>query len=256
MKPPTASFERNGGKRAGDKGRPRDRIRAVDRLLVVERESQADEPSEHVDRKQPGDGLPVAEMARLGGADDGSAAGPEQPKMAATSPALHCLDAEMFRQVPETRRKAGSPFDQASFLHCLVDCFHVRSSRKRIRGRSLLVENEAGPGPAGGSAPDEGRRALFVEGVHAFAEILRCPKPAVAVALELDGRRQQRVVGVVQELLRRALGQRREADQFLDKRVDDLFQIGIRNDLRRDAPVVGFLARDPLRAHHDVLGAG
>jgi len=57
-----------------------------------------------------------------------------------------------------------------------------------------------------GSPAGESRLAFAVEGLDSLAEVIRGAQPAVAMAFELDGQRERRVFGVVQELLRGALG--------------------------------------------------
>ena len=76
------------------------------------------------------------------------------------------------------------------------------------------------------------------------------------MALELDRDRQRRVLGVVQELLGGSLGQRRERAEFVDKLVGRFLQFGIGHAFGDDAPFLGLFAGNPLRTHHDVLGAG
>src|SRR5262245_31231385 len=63
---------------------------------------------------------------------------------------------------------------------------------------------------AAGSAADEFRRPLGVEGLDALLEVLGLAQPAVTVTLELDGDGEGRVFGVVEKLLRRALCERRK----------------------------------------------
>ena len=58
-----------------------------------------------------------------------------------------------------------------------------------------------------------------MEGVDAFAEIIGAAQAAIGLAFELDGERQGRVLGVVEKLLRSALGERRNTTQFLHERV-------------------------------------
>src|SRR5215208_3734932 len=62
-------------------------------------------------------------------------------------------------------------------------------------------------------------RPFGVKRLHALAEVVGLPQPAVAVTFELDRKRQGRVFGVVEQLLRRALRQRRKRAQLVDQRI-------------------------------------
>lgn len=53
----------------------------------------------------------------------------------------------------------------------------------------------------------EGRLALFVERLDAFLEVVRLAETAVAVAFEFDGDGEGGILGIVEQLLRRSLGQ-------------------------------------------------
>ena len=48
---------------------------------------------------------------------------------------------------------------------------------------------------------------------------------------------RRRVLGVVEQLLGRALGHRREGAQLIDQRVDRRFQLGVGHAIGGDAPV-------------------
>src|SRR3984885_15941310 len=87
------------------------------------------------------------------------------------------------------------------------------------------------------SAPDEFRRPLGVEGLDALLEVIRLAQTAVAMAFQFDRDRQCRIFGVVQKLLGRALGHRREGTKFIDKLVGHLLKIGIGHAFGGDAPV-------------------
>src|ERR1043166_7301825 len=104
--------------------------------------------------------------------------------------------------------------------------------------------------------PAEVGRPLGVERLDALAEILRRAQPAVAMALQLDRDRERAILGVVEELLGGALGERREAAQFVDQRVGRDLELIVGHALGGDAPVARLPAGDALRAHHHVLGAG
>ena len=138
----------------------------------------------------------------------------------------------------------------------------IASSAKRLAVASSWLPFALNLYPASGVVERlalrslELRRPLGVKRLDALAEIVRLPQPAVAVAFELDRERQRRVFGVVQQLLRRALRERRERAQFVDQRVGRRFELVVRHALGRDAPVIGLLGRNAARAHHDVLGAG
>src|SRR3984885_6251347 len=73
------------------------------------------------------------------------------------------------------------------------------------------------------SASDEFRRPLGVEGLDALLEVIGLAQTAVAMAFQLDRDRQRRILGVVQELLRRSLGHRREGARFIDELFGRLF---------------------------------
>jgi hypothetical protein len=90
-----------------------------------------------------------------------------------------------------------------------------------------------------GSAAAEARFALCVEGLDAFAEIIRAAQAAIGLAFELDGERQARVLGVVEEFLRGALGERRKAAQFLDERVGRGFELAVGDGFARNTPFIG-----------------
>ena len=66
-----------------------------------------------------------------------------------------------------------------------------------------------------------------MEGFDAFAEVVRLPQPAVAMALKLDCRGQHSILGVVEELFCRALGQWRERPQLIDQGVGRGFAFGV-----------------------------
>ena len=76
------------------------------------------------------------------------------------------------------------------------------------------------------------------------------------MAFQLDRDRQRSFFGVVEELLRRALRERREADQFLDQRVGRGLELVVGDDFGGDAPLIGLPRRNAPRPHHDILGAG
>src|SRR5579863_4954106 len=97
---------------------------------------------------------------------------------------------------------------------------------------------------------------LAVEGFDALAEIVGLPQAAIAMPLELDGDGEGRVFGIVQQLLGRALRQRREGAQLVDQRIGCRFQLAVGNTFGGDAPVERLPRGHALRAHHDVLGAG
>src|SRR4051794_21977986 len=78
--------------------------------------------------------------------------------------------------------------------------------------------------PAASFSAEDGL-AFLVEGFDAFPEVIRGAQPTVAMPLELDGRRQEGVLGVVQKFLRRALGKRRKFDQFLDQCLRGLLEV-------------------------------
>ena len=82
---------------------------------------------------------------------------------------------------------------------------------------------------------------------HALAEVVRLPQPAVAMALELDRRGQHSILGIVQKLFSRALGEGRECAEFIDQRVGRGFELVVGDELRGDAPFVGLLGRDAAR---------
>src|SRR6202035_5987686 len=106
------------------------------------------------------------------------------------------------------------------------------------------------------SASDEFRGPLGVEGLDALLEVIRLAETAVAMAFQFDRDRQRRILGVVQELLRRSLGHRREGAKLIDKLVGHLLEFGIGHAFGDDAPVKCLLRRDAFRTHHDVLGTG
>src|SRR5690606_19287778 len=101
--------------------------------------------------------------------------------------------------------------------------------------------------PLSMSAADEFRRAFFVEGIHAFAEIVGRAQAAVAMPLEIDGDGQAGIVGVVEQLLGGALGERRKGDQLFHQRIDSAFEFSVGDHLSGDAPVIGLLPGDALR---------
>ena len=63
------------------------------------------------------------------------------------------------------------------------------------------------------------RRTLGVESLDAFLEIVRLAQAAVAMALEFDRDRQRRILGIVEQLLRGALRQRREGAKLVHQLV-------------------------------------
>src|SRR6185437_13828148 len=95
-----------------------------------------------------------------------------------------------------------------------------------------------------------------MEGFDAFAEIVGLAQPAVTVAFQFDGGFQIGVLGSIEQRLGGALRQRREAAQFVDQSIRRRLELVIRHAFGGDAPVIGLLGWDALRAHHDVLGAG
>src|SRR5581483_8928653 len=98
-------------------------------------------------------------------------------------------------------------------------------------------------------------RALGMEGFDAFTEVFRLPQPAVAMTFELDGDRQCRILGVVVQLLRCALRDRREGEELVDQRVGCRFELLVGDAFGGDAPVERLLSGNALRAHHNILGA-
>jgi hypothetical protein len=71
------------------------------------------------------------------------------------------------------------------------------------------------------------RLSLGVEGLDAFAEIIRLAQTAVTMALELDGEGERRVFGVVEKFLCRALRQRREATELIDQGIGRGLELAI-----------------------------
>jgi len=67
------------------------------------------------------------------------------------------------------------------------------------------------------------RLSLGLEGLDAFAEVIGLAQTAVTMALELDGNGERRVLGVVEKFLCRALRQRRETAEFINKAFDTNF---------------------------------
>ena len=66
------------------------------------------------------------------------------------------------------------------------------------------------------------------------------------MAFELDGDGQRRILGIVEQLLGRALRERREGAKFVDQRVGRRFELGIGHAFGGDAPVIRLLRRDAL----------
>jgi len=87
-----------------------------------------------------------------------------------------------------------------------------------------------------------------MKGLDALAEIVRAAQPAIGLALQLDRQRQIRVLDVVQQLLRSALGQRREPAQLRDEPIGRRFELGLSNALCGDAPFMGLAAGNAPRA--------
>src|SRR4249919_1770648 len=124
-----------------------------------------------------------------------------------------------------------------------------------VRGNRL----PAAPGlkPATYSAfsdPSELGGTLGVKRVHSLAEVVRLAQAAVAVTFELDCDREGRILGVVQKLLRRALGERRECAQLLDQGVGCALQLAVRHTFGCETPVVSLPRGNTPRAHDDVFG--
>ena len=94
-----------------------------------------------------------------------------------------------------------------------------------------------------------------MKGLDALAEIIRLAQPAVAMAFELDGDGERRILGIVEQLLGRALRKRREASQLVDQRIDRRLKPVVGDAVRCDAPLRSLATRNPLRAHHNILGA-
>src|SRR5437660_1844134 len=105
------------------------------------------------------------------------------------------------------------------------------------------------------SASLELGRTLGVKRLDSFLEVVGLTQPAVAMALQLDCDRERGILGVVKQLLRRALRERRERAQFIHQRISRLLELGIWHAFGRDAPLASLPPRNALGAHHDVLGA-
>ena len=108
---------------------------------------------------------------------------------------------------------------------------------------SDILRTEPTPSP-----PLELRLALLVEGLDAFAEILRGAQPAVAVPFHLDAEALRRILGVVQQLLGGALGERREAAHLGHQCGRGFFELVVQHAFRGDAPIAGLTCRDAARA--------
>jgi len=88
---------------------------------------------------------------------------------------------------------------------------HGETNAPRPRHRRRTAVPKIGklpdPHPCGrGSAADEFRCTFGVEGLDTFLEVLGLPQAAVAMAFELNRNGQRRILGIVEELFRSALG--------------------------------------------------
>src|SRR5438477_12159071 len=99
-------------------------------------------------------------------------------------------------------------------------------------------------------------RTLCVESFNPFLEIFRLTQPAIAMTLKFDRDRERRIFGIVQKLLRRPLGERGEGAKLVYELVGRFLEFAIGHAFGNDAPIERLFCGDPLRAHHDVLGAG
>src|SRR5208337_721597 len=100
------------------------------------------------------------------------------------------------------------------------------------------------------------RAALGVECLHAFLEVLRGAKAAIAMPLKLDGDAQARILRVVEKLFRGPLRKRRERPQLIHKRTGRVFQLAVGDAFGCNAPVVGLTPANAARAHHNILRPG